>query len=543
MTIEQWLEDAKSDAYRRKLPALADLMDGLAKTTVALRAADWNDDADKPGAAGPPSRPEAVTASSRRSSPDSARAEADAIEPVRSTGSSGASRRSGSRAVMPTITQLAPRVAAGSVTAERLTEDALNTIAAHNPRLNAFITVIADEALVAARQADREIAAGRHRGPLHGIPLSIKDLIDVAGLPTTAASKLRDGIVATSDAPIVARLRAAGAVFVGKTNLHEFAFGTTTEDSGWGPARHPVDDSRSPGGSSGGSAIAVATGMSLASIGTDTGGSIRIPAAACGIVGLKPAWGEVAADGVIPLSRQLDHVGPLARSAADAALLFDLLCGRSATPLEALPLSHVRVAMLDGYFLERLGAGVDTAFHGALEAIASGGGHVGTASIPHALDIAPVYLHLVLADAAAYHARTLERRPHAYTPNVRLRLEMGRHVLGEDYARARAGRALLRREIDRALEGMDALVLPALSIEAPPIGAASVPVAGGSEPVRTAMLRCTQPFNLSGHPAISLPCGTTPAGLPVGLQLVGHHGRTSDLLRIADAVERALDAR
>lgn len=454
----------------------------------------------------------------------------------------GAGAAHGLRRATQPIVDVAPRVASGSLKAERLTEDALEVIAAHNPRLNAFITVTAEAALAAAHEADREMAAGRSRGPLHGLPISIKDLIDIAGLPTTAGSKLRDGLVAASDAPTVARLREAGAVFVGKTNLHEFAFGTTSEDSGWGPARHPIDDSRSPGGSSGGSAIAVATGMSIASVGTDTGGSIRIPAAACGIVGLKPTWGEVPADGVVPLSRQLDHVGPLARSVADAALLLDVLCGRPVTPLDEAGLGQVRLALLDGYFLDRLGPGVDTAFHAAVDAIASHGARVGVGSIPHALDISAVYLHLVLADAAAYHARTIDRRPHAYTPPVRLRLEMGRHVLGEDYVRALTGRALLRREIDRVLEGVDALVLPALSIEAPPLGAASVPVAGGSELVRTAMLRCSQPFNLSGHPAISLPCGTTPAGLPVGLQLVGHHGRTSDLLRVAQAVERVLDA-
>jgi aspartyl-tRNA(Asn)/glutamyl-tRNA(Gln) amidotransferase subunit A len=283
--------------------------------------------------------------------------------------------------------------------------------------------------------------------------------------------------------------------------------------------------------------------MAFASLGTDTGGSIRIPAAACGLVGLKPTWGEISAEGVVPLSRQLDHVGPLAQTVADVALIFELLGDRPVTLSDEVPPTAITLAMLDGYFLDRLGAGVDTALAQALDTLAASGIRVSTESIPHALDIAPVYLHLVLADAAAFHVRSLERRPHAYTPNVRLRLEMGRHVLAEDYVRARHGRAVLRREIDRALEGADALVLPALSIEAPPIGAASVPVAGGTEPVRSAMLRCTQPFNLSGHPAISLPCGTTAAGLPVGLQLVGHHGRTSDLLRVAHAVERALDAR
>jgi aspartyl-tRNA(Asn)/glutamyl-tRNA(Gln) amidotransferase subunit A len=441
-----------------------------------------------------------------------------------------------------TITSLAPRVASGELRAERLAEDALATIATLQPPLNAFITVTAEQALADARHADQEIAGGRYLGPLHGIPISLKDLIDVAGVPTTAGSKVREGRLAITDATVVTHLKRAGAVLVGKTNLHEFAFGTTSEDSGWGPARHPVDPSRSPGGSSGGSAIAVATGMSVASVGTDTGGSVRIPAAACGIVGLKPGWGEIAADGVVPLSRQLDHVGPLTRSVDDAELMFHILRGEAPADLfdNRESLFRIKLAALDGYFMDRLGPDIDAAIHSVYGLLRDQGVKLSSASLAHASDIAPIYLHLVLADAAAYHATTLADRPHAYTPNVRIRLEMGRHVLAEDYVRALRGREVIRHEVERALAGVDALVLPALSIEAPPIGAVTVPVSGGAEPVRTAMLRCTQPFNLTGHPAISLPCGTTAAGLPVGLQIVGHAGRTSDLLRVARAVERTV---
>jgi aspartyl-tRNA(Asn)/glutamyl-tRNA(Gln) amidotransferase subunit A len=441
-----------------------------------------------------------------------------------------------------TITSLAPRVAAGELRAERLAEEALAAIAKLQPSLNAFITVTADQALADARRADQEIAGGHYRGPLHGIPVSLKDLIDVAGVPTTAGSKLREGRLAIADAPVVRHLKHAGAVLVGKTNLHEFAFGTTSEDSGWGPARNPIDATRSPGGSSGGSAIAVATGMSVASVGTDTGGSIRIPAAACGIVGLKPGWGEVSAEGVVPLSRQLDHVGPLTRSVDDAELMFHALRGEAPGDLhdDRESLFGIKLASLDGYFMERLSSDVEDVVQAAYALLRDGGVKWSSASLPHAKDIAPVYLHLVLADAAAYHATSLAERPHAYTPNVRIRLEMGRHVLGEDYARALRGREIITREVERALAGVDALVLPALSVEAPPIGAATVTVQGGEEPVRNAMLRCTAPFNLSGHPAISLPCGSTAAGLPVGLQIIGHAGRTPDLLRVARAVERTV---
>jgi aspartyl-tRNA(Asn)/glutamyl-tRNA(Gln) amidotransferase subunit A len=442
-----------------------------------------------------------------------------------------------------TITTLAPRIAAGEIKAERLTEEALSIIAKLQPELNAFITVTADEAMARAREADKEIAAGRYLGPLHGIPLSLKDLVDVAGVPTTAGSRLREGRVAKRDAPLVTHLRAAGAVFVGKTNLHEFAFGTTSEDSGWGPARHPIDPSRSPGGSSGGSAIAVKTGMSIASVGTDTGGSVRIPAAACGVVGLKPGWGEISADGVVPLSRQLDHVGPLTRSVDDAELLFHVMRGNAPADIrdDRESLRVLRIATLDDYFMDRLSSGVEATVRAAYEVLARAGAKITTTSLPHARDVAPIYLHLVLADAAAYHATALQERPHAYTPNVRIRLEMGRHILAEDYARALRGREVITREVDRALSNVDALVLPALAVEAPPIGAATVAVKGGDEAVRNAMLRCTQPFNLTGHPAISLPCGVTPAGLPIGLQVVGHRGRTADLLRVARAVERTLN--
>lgn len=443
-----------------------------------------------------------------------------------------------------TIATAAPRVARGEVTSERLTEDCLATIERLNPSLNAFITVCADEALAAARAADREIAAGRYKGLLHGIPVSLKDLIDQAGLPTTAASRVRETHRATTDAPVTARLRDAGAVLVGKTNLHEFAFGTTSEDSGWGAARNPIDPTRSPGGSSGGSAIAVQTGMSLASIGTDTGGSIRIPAAACGVVGLKPAWNEIPAQGVVPLSRQLDHVGPLTRTVTDAWILYDALRGDardSAATFEARPLQGLTIARLGGYFLDRLDADVAAAMAAAIEQFERAGAHIVDRQLPHAAEIAAIYVHIVLADAAAYHATALEQRPQDYTENVRLRLEMGRYVLAEDYVRAQAGRATLRREVLRALDGVDALALPALGIPAPPIGAANVPVTGGEEPVRNVMLRCTQPFNLSGHPAISLPCGHTPAGLPIGLQLVGHVGHTHDLLRTARAAEALFD--
>jgi aspartyl-tRNA(Asn)/glutamyl-tRNA(Gln) amidotransferase subunit A len=440
---------------------------------------------------------------------------------------------------MMTIEEFGRRLRAREVTSEQVTEECLGRIGADNPRLNAFILVMADEALLQAREADREITGGRDRGALHGVPISVKDIYDIRGTATTAASRVREGHVARRDAQAVAHLRQAGAVFIGKTNLHEFAFGTTNEDSAFGPARNPHDPSRSPGGSSGGSAASVAAGMALATLGTCTGGSIRIPAAACGIVGLKPSYGEVSTHGIVPLSRTFDHAGPLTQSVGDACLVYHALLGDAgATPPASMPLTGLRLAVPRRYFCDLLDDEVRARFEEALDRLRAAGAHVDDIDIRHASDIAPIYLLIVLSDAAAYHAATLDAMPERYTPPVRRRLEMGRYVLGEDYVRALAGRDVLRREVDAALAQHDALALPTLPIPAPAIGAISMKVGATTEPVRNLMLRLTQLFNVTGHPAISLPAGATSSGLPCGLQLVGCRAQTDALLRVALACER-----
>jgi len=440
---------------------------------------------------------------------------------------------------MMTIEEFGRRLRAGGMTSAQITEECLQRIETDNPRLNAFILVMADEARRQAREADRELAAGHDRGPLHGVPISIKDLCDVRGTATTAASRVRDGHVAERDAVAIAHLRQAGAVFVGKTNLHEFAFGTTNEDSAFGPARNPHDPTRSPGGSSGGSGASVAAGMALATLGTCTGGSIRIPAAACGIVGLKPSFGEVSTDGIVPLSRTFDHAGPLALTVADASLVYHALLGdAAATPPAPMPVHGLRLAVPRPYFCDVLDEEVRARFEEALDRLRAAGVRIDEISLHHAGDIAAVYLLIVLADAAAYHAATLDAMPERYTAPVRLRLEMGRYVLAEDYVRALAGREVLRREVDAALAQHDALVLPTLPIPAPTIGATTVKVGSTTEPVRNLMLRLTQLFNVTGHPAISMPIGSTSSGLPCGIQLVGGRGQTDVLLRVAMACER-----
>jgi aspartyl-tRNA(Asn)/glutamyl-tRNA(Gln) amidotransferase subunit A len=341
------------------------------------------------------------------------------------------------------------------------------------------------------------------------------------------------------DSTVVARLREAGAVFLGKANLHEFAFGTTNEDSAFGAARHPLDPNRSPGGSSGGSAAGVMDGMAYTSIGTDTGGSVRIPAAACGLVGLKPSLGEVPLDGIVPLSPTMDHVGPLCRSVEDAGLVLDALRGRT-QDRRGRELKGLRVGVLRGYFTALLDHQVATAFEATCSALSAAGAELAEVQIPHAGDIAPIYLHIVLPEAAALHAKTLDSHAEDYTPNVRIRLEMGRYILAEDYVRALRGRALLTEEVDAALRGQDALLLPSLGVPAVRLGAVVVKIGSVEEPVRNITLRLTQLFNVTGHPAITIPCGATTDGLPIGAQLVGVLNRTDDLLSVAAAVESLL---
>jgi len=438
---------------------------------------------------------------------------------------------------LPSLVGLARAIRAGETTSEAATTHCLAVIRDRDPSINAFITVLGESALDAARTADRELQSGRDRGLLHGVPISIKDLLDMAGLPTTAASHVRRGHVAARDATVVARLRDAGAVLVGKTTLHEFALGTTNEESAYGPVHHPLDATRSPGGSSGGSAASVLAGMAYASIGTDTGGSIRIPAAACGLVGLKPRFREVPTRGVVPLSASLDHVGPLCATVADAAAIFRTIADAPALegPPAPGPAHGLRLGVPRRYFLDLLDDDVAREFDGTCARLAAAGVVLDDVVIPHASDIAAIYLHVALTEAAAFHARTLESRPDDYTPTLRVRLEAGRYVLAEDYLRALRGRDVLRGEVSAALEGRDGLLLPALAVPATPLGAATVRVGSVDEPVRNVTLRLTQLFNITGHPAISIPCGTTGAGLPIGAQLVGP--ATAALLQTAAALE------
>jgi aspartyl-tRNA(Asn)/glutamyl-tRNA(Gln) amidotransferase subunit A len=430
-----------------------------------------------------------------------------------------------------TITEVAPLVRSGAISPVDLVTGCLSAIKSR-PEVNAFITLLRDSALEDASRAEAAIRDGGYKGPLHGIPIAVKDLIHIAGIRTTSGSAL-PSTEATTDAPVIQRLRDAGAILIGKTNLHEFAFGTTSDESAYGPVRNPLDATRSAGGSSGGSAAALAAGMAFGALGTDTGGSIRIPSAACGTVGLKPSIGEISTEGVVPLSTTLDHVGPMARSVADVGLMRAAMADAPDHPFEMT--GSLVFGIPRPYFCDLLDRDTGDALARTAERLAEGGHQVIDVEIDQAAWTPHVYLHIVLPEAAWYHAPLLQRHPSAYSPGVRVRLEMGRYVLAEDYVRAMRLRDQLTQNVDRALARCSALLLPTLPMGAPTLGVSSVEFGDRREPVRAAMLRLTQLFNVTGHPALAIPAGLGRDELPRSIQLVS--SRTSQLLAIGREVE------
>lgn len=426
-----------------------------------------------------------------------------------------------------------------------------------NPKLNAYLTVTDELALAQAKKAESELYAPRgrkghrDRGPLHGIPISLKDNIYTKDVRTTAGSKILRDFVPQRDAVVVSQLKEAGAVILGKTNLHEFAYGVTTNNPHFGPTHNPWDLSHIPGGSSGGSAAAVAAGLCYGSIGTDTGGSIRIPAALCGIVGLKPTFGRVSVADVVPLSPRLDCVGPLARSAADAALLLDPIFVRGekearlqiAARTESPLLRGLRIGVPKDFFLKIVSMEVECAFESALRLLRKLGATLKEASIPLLQETEDAGNQIAWAEATHYHqhAGWFPGRAADYGEDVRTRLELGAKVTATKYLQA-----LEQREAfiggfhaEMADAKLDALVVPTTPIPAPAIGEETTAVCGTNHPTRALLLRNNRPANLGGLPALSVPCGLTPDGLPVGLQLIGCVTDEALLLRIAHAFELA----
>ncbi|MDT8913192.1 amidase [Amycolatopsis sp. PS_44_ISF1] len=416
-----------------------------------------------------------------------------------------------------------------------LLDSVLTRLTETEPRLNAYVTVDADRARAAAARAEREIARSGVRGPLHGIPFGLKDLIDVAGLPTTAGSRVREGHRAGTDSVVAARLAAAGAVLVGKTHTHEFAFGLITPQTVNARAEGHI-----AGGSSGGSAVAVAAGTAAFALGTDTGGSIRVPAALNGVVGLKPTYGLVPRDGVVPLSGSLDHVGPLTRTVEDAALVLPVLTGE-ATPPAARDLAGLRVGVPRNHYFEHVHPEVETVVRRSIEGLAALGARLVEVEVPMARYFQAIQWGLMVPEAAAYHERTLHAVPELYTADVRVLLEAGRRLPAGDHLRARHAQALLRERWLRLLDEVDVLAAPAVPMTAVPTGQETVTWSDGTaETVSDAYVRLSAPANIAGVPALTVPVGADSAGLPVGLQLMGRPHEEALLLRAGQACERSM---
>jgi aspartyl-tRNA(Asn)/glutamyl-tRNA(Gln) amidotransferase subunit A len=416
--------------------------------------------------------------------------------------------------------------------------------------LLAYITVLQDEALAAAAAAEREIARGEDRGPLHGVPIALKDLVMTRGVRTTCGSRILREWIPDTDATVARRLADAGAVLLGKLNMHEFAYGPTGVNPHYGTSRNPWDRHRIPGGSSSGSGVAVAAGLCAGALGTDTGGSVRIPAALCGIVGLKPTYGRVSRAGVIPLAWSLDHVGPMTRTVADAALLLQVLAGRDpadpSTP--AVPVPDYRRALQGGVrglrlgvpkdlFFERLDPEVRAAVTAAARSLEGLGAVVEEIPLPTIQHAGPASFAIIASEAMAYHEAYLRTRAGEYGEDVRARLTTGQFVLAHQYLKAQRARQVIRADVDGVLTRVDALLLPTTPIPAPRPDEREVTVDGVTEDARWWLIRCTRPINVTGHPALSVPCGLTAAGLPIGLQVVGRAFDEATLLRIGHAFE------
>ncbi len=436
-----------------------------------------------------------------------------------------------------------------------LTRLLLSRIELLNPKLNGFITVTAELALAQAKKAESELFAPRgrkgyrDRGPLHGIPISLKDNIYTKGVRTTAGSKILKDFIPDEDAAVVALLKEAGAVILGKTNMHEFAYGVTTNNPHYGPARNPWDPARTPGGSSGGSATAVAAGLCYGSIGTDTGGSIRIPASLCGIAGLKPTWGRISCDGIIPLSPAFDCAGPIARTVGDVAAMTGVLytrVGREpnlANPkaLRADPRKFC-LGIPRQLFFDALTPEVRSAFDAALRELGRAGMTTKDISIPLLDETEDAGNQIAWVEAAIYHQQQgyFPARAAEYGEDVRSRLEMGGKVPAVQYLQALEIQKQFFQQLHMALAeaDADAMVYPSTAIEAPLLNQETIRIGAHEYPARALLLRHNRPANLGGVPAVSVPCGFTRAGLPIGLQIMAGVSSEPVLLRIAKIFER-----
>ena len=428
------------------------------------------------------------------------------------------------------IEQAARKLRARKVSSLELTEAALKTAAAEQPRTNAFITITAELAREQARRADDELARGIDRGPLHGIPYGLKDCFATKGIRTTCGSRIFFDHTPNYDAAVYEKLTAAGAVLIGKNGMQEFAYGITCNNPHFGAIRNPRDLSRIPGGSSGGSAAAVAAGTIFFSLGTDTGGSIRLPAAYCGCVGLKPTSGRVSRRGVMPLDFSMDHIGPITRTSRDAALVMNAIAGHdphddtsSPHPVEDyLPaetsLRGKRVGVPENFYSHRIAPEVAAAYRGALDRASSLGARLVPIHLPDPAEVNVISRMILLVEAAALLEPYVHRRED-FGEDVITLLDQGRLIRATDYVNAQRVRRVLQREWSAIWQDVDLLFTPAAPITAPKIGGTHVDISGVSEDVRLASTRLLRAMNILGYPAVSVPM--TGTELPAGLQLIG----------------------
>ncbi len=443
---------------------------------------------------------------------------------------------------MQSIREASVLLRSGKVSPVELTRECLTRIEKLNPVLNAFITITADSAMAEARRAETEITRGEWRGPLHGIPLALKDLIDTASIRTTAASAVFKDRVPTEDAEVAHRLKQAGAILLGKQNLHEFAYGGSSLVSYFGDVHNAWNPEHIAGGSSGGSATAVAAGMCYGAIGTDTAGSIREPASLCGVVGLKPTFGAVSTRGVIPLSQSLDHVGTIARTVEDAAIIFQAIAKEtdvvqgwgSASPvrIEDPPAHKLRIAVPRKFFCEELDPEVASAFEQALSVLST------MSDISEINLEVPIDRTLQKAESYAYHCEFVRQSPELYQPETLRRIRTGEGISPEDAAQCKRELQEARKQIASVFNDVDLLITPTTPTPAPVISELKANP-DLLRPRELALLRNTRPMNVWGLPAISVPCGFTQSGLPIGLQIIGPHGGESEVLQLAHAYEQA----
>ena len=449
--------------------------------------------------------------------------------------------------------------AAGLIEGKQLSP--VELVAAHleriertDERLNSFITLLAEEATAAAASAEAEIQAGDYRGPLHGVPIGLKDLYYTKGIRTTVGSKIMRDFVPDYDAAVTERFRDAGAVLMGKLQMHEFALGATSENPHDGPARNPWDTTRITGGSSGGSGSAVAAGQCMAALGSDTGGSIRIPASACGIVGHKPTFGRVSRVGVFPLANSLDTVGPMTRTVRDAAIVMNAIAGyderdqscanrpdEDFTRLLGQDISGLRVGLPQEYFYDMIEGEVTVAAQEAARVLEGLGAHVEECSIPALNDSISISGTILLTEAAEIHLDNLRERADDFGADVRGRLEEGAMTPAVSYIAAQQARTEFNRAIAEAMRTYDILLAPTTALGAPKLGERVVDVGGVSEAKLAIMPRLTRPHNICGIPTVSAPCGFTSEGLPIGVQLAARPFEDALALQVADAYEGATE--